>query len=323
MALTTSTIRTKYLSTFCGGENSNTSTKETSCLNATTSLIENLNELHASIEKIYIQQRKWKDFAQLWQLANHPLPFAQANPLLIILQNQALLTQIDTAFRSMMGIGQADGSNLADNLLFIGNKINQLNGGDLIPEDDGNTALIHLGANGFVQRDYEDLQMWFGAHSPHDLENKMAEIGLVKKEDLYAKGILLHQGARSKQEIRTKLKHYIENTPKQPLAPAAIQADVIEANGGNQPHTPLRRISEKVNIVVFRLINTGLIRVPIWLPPPSIGTVRHWSSFFVLKRLGFPGTRWLSTFCNEVILGVIYGRFIMKSLQSSDFYPLP
>ena len=239
-----------------------------------------------------------------------------------MLQNQALLAQIDTVFRSMVGVGPADGSNLADNLLFIANKVNQLDPRDLIPEDEGNSALMHLGANGFVQNDYEDLQMWFRANSPHELEDKMAEIGLVKKEDLYAKGILLRQGVLSKQEIRNKLQHYIENTPKQPLP--EVQRPAIEANRGNQAQTPLRRISEKVSIVVFRLINTGLVLVPVLIfPHQALAGFIVGAPFFVLKRLGFPGTRWLSAFCNEVVEHIILGRWTMKLYNRRIFILTP
>jgi hypothetical protein len=249
------------------------------------------------IEKVYFNKRMWQDFASLWD-DETDLPFDLAQDLLNVLHDSKLLQEIESIYHSMMETGQGASRTLHDRLQYIKNKLTTLHG-DAEEEEDV-SAIIFLGTNknGFIQRDYEDLQEWLNLDSPHDLEEAMAKIGLATEEDLYESDILSRQGQLSKTEIRTKLRHYIDQASKPNLADRIQSKEKIDQDSDS----PLQQIIEKVTRFVFYAITSGLILAPL-LIQPYVGATGFALGlcFFTLKRFGVPGTQDLADLGNEIL----------------------
>jgi len=274
-------------------------------------------ELRQEVENIFKRVVVWKHFASLCQ-NDVEIPFEQKQDLLTALDNQVLLKEIDETYRALIGTLKGQTSTIFEQLELINNKIIASNDEE---NDEDISAIIYLAANqGFIQTDYNDLQLWLGVDSPHDLESAMEKIGLAIEEDLYEQNILPRKIAGaphpSKQEIRNNLRLYIEKAPK-PLLTLPVQSkNEIKEN------SPLDTTMKKLARFIFTAISSGLILVPIF-SNPYLGATGFALGFcfFKLERFGFPGIEAITNIGNT-LMEASHLSFIIHPLFNRRVFPL-
>lgn len=220
--------------------------------------------LSKDVEKIYSNKRLWKGFVPLWKEKDQ-LPFEQEANLLIILHNEELNQQIEDIYRSLLGAKEdspnpAPKETVCEILQRINGKVSNLH---LEEEEEANSALMFLGASAsFVQKDYDNLKIWFNLTSPHDLEDAMIIIGLKNEEDLYTQCILIRGENFDRNQVSDRLHNYIkEAISKDP----SLQKRLSLLNKQIDDSLPAssQHLREKITRVVFYTINSALVFVPV------------------------------------------------------------
>jgi hypothetical protein len=273
-------------------------------------IVGRLDSFRKFLDKLYSYKRMWKNFAPLWKSSNS-LPFKNASQMLQLLNDNALMQEIDRVYRSTHQQGSAGNTSLFDCIQLISNKLNLLNN---VEEEELVSSVMYLAANeGFIQKDFETIQEWLNIDSPHDLEDTLASIGLESEEDLYLQNIIVKQGNQQKEEILEKLKDYI---------------DIRMQSKKSQNITPLKQgdhtgpllQAQKILRILYYAISKGSILVPMLIHPSSgaagfaIGTV-----VFTLKRFGVQKAIEFVDQSNEFIPAIPLGKFFRAVIERKVF----
>lgn len=253
-------------------------------------------QLRAGIEEVYTNKRIWQNIGILWTDETE-LPFERSLDLIHFLHNQTLLKEIENIHRDLILVGtrQNGDATLISDLQLIKNKIITIHETNKEIEDEEDiSAITYLAANkGFIQGDFEDLQLWLGLDSPHDLEEVLEKIGLGTEKDLYENDIL---PALSKNDIRNNLHTFIKKAPK-PLLNSQLQPeeDIDEASA-------VGITKEKIIRFIYYAISSGLILAPVFIHP-YVGATGFAIGFcfFTLKHFNFPGTQMIAEAGNDFI----------------------
>lgn len=260
---------------------------------------ENLNkdyiELRTEVEKVYSSKRIWQSVGSLWENETE-LPFERSLDLLPILQDQDFFKEVDTTYRELIAGGTMQGGNrsLIQELQLIKNRLVTIHEGE---EDEEISAIMYLAINqGFVKGDYENLQLWLGLNSPHDLEEAMEKIGLATEANLYENDIL---PASSKSDILDNLHNFIKKAPKSVLDNQVKSEEEIDEA------SDIGITMDKVTRAIYYAISSGLILVPVLIHPEAGGTgFAIGLCFFTLKNFGIPGTQTIAEIGDEFIEGL-------------------
>ena len=119
-------------------------------------LNQEFSALRSTIEKIYHNKRIWNKFTPIWNNTQQ-LPFEHADQLLTLIQDQSLMDEIESHYRSMITRGTPQTQTLASRMENISN---QLLTCKEEPENEAVSAYLFLAANkGFIIKDFEDLQV--------------------------------------------------------------------------------------------------------------------------------------------------------------------
>lgn len=290
-------------------------------------------QLRTRVEAVYQQKRIWQDFERLIDEDIWPA-FDQQEALQDILKDQALLRKIDFTYQSLMGKGLGVGNhqNLADTLQIISNKLSQL---ESQKDDDEQSLILFLALEyAFIQKDYHDLQKWLQVDSPHQVEDKLKEIGLVTQEDIENKVIGALQNEENKAvegeleddivekendvdvpkikltkaQLRENLKHFIED------ALSVNDEVLVDIKAVQEPF--MHRLAKKVTHVIYRLIVAGSILTPVLIFPKQaligfgVGAV-----FFVLQYFGCPGTQDIADMAEALIVNLPFGNYLHRLLN--------
>lgn len=288
----------------------------------------NLNQdflaIRSQVEKIYSYKRMWQPFSNVDD--DKELPFEQAASLLNLLKSNQLMGAIDGIHRSLYGTGAGNGNNgnLADMLLRISNKVSISEEDDDEKEEEEESLIEILGANhAFIIQDYNDLQVWLDLESPHEIEEKLAAIGLKTEKDLFENEILSHTEQLTKEQIRKNLEAYINNAVNDPdLVDQATRMpkDALNNVPANAPvHAPYS-IWKKTARVVFNLINGGLIAVPVLFQPiAGAAGFACGTCYFILRRFNVYGTEMIAENMNDLFKFLPAGNFIKNLLTRPIF----
>lgn len=228
---------------------------------------------------------------------------------------QTLQNQFDTFIPTLLNTqGTNLQPNLFDRIQLIRNKIatlaNSQNDDDTQPN-----YMIFANQYHFVLNDFEKLRQTLGVDSSTDphvdvIEDGMKAIGLNTQKDIKESGILdnLPQGQlllgkmlkekeeAPKKQIFYNLETYIKNY-KKPSSTPRINSPQIQPL---QPSQPSDGLKAKVAYAVYRMINSGLLMVPVLVYPyPAAAGFVIGTWYYSLKCFGFPGMQQLEARSNE------------------------
>lgn len=183
-------------------------------------------------------------------------------------------------------------------------------------QNDEEEAYTFLGYY-FVTRDYDILYKKLGVNSVTDIEEGLKAIGLNTSKDVLKSGILdnLPQGQKDeiKQKIFDNLDLYIKDY-KKPSTPSVVNPPQI------QSPQPSEGLKTKVAHTVYRMVNAGLLLVPVFIYPyPAAIGFGVGACYYILKRFGFLGTQQKGTLSNDFFRGypVSLRMSIIKFSQSN------
>ncbi len=288
-------------------------------------------QLRTRVESVYQHKRIWQDFDRLIDEDIRPA-FDQQDALQDVLNDQALLHSVDFTYQSLMGKGLGVGNhqNLADTLQIVSNKLSQLENKE---EEDEQSLIMFLALEyGFIQKDYDDLQKWLQVDSPHQVEEKLKEIGLVTQEDIENKVIVALENEENKiveveddviekendvdvrkikptkAQLRKDLKQFIEK------ALSVNDEVLVDVKAVQEPF--MHRLAKKVTNVIYRLIVAGSILTPVLIfPKQALIGFGSGVVFFVLQYFGCPGTQVLAEFAEALIISLPFGNYLHRLLN--------
>ena len=224
------------------------------------------------IESLYQEKQRWKLFTSHPNLSPLVTRFNEIQEQVRDRLPGETKDKLQAIYQGAIGIQSNSESQEAGMITTVANTIQRLTSQlASMDEDTETSAWLFLATNcQFVAKDYEDLKKWLKVSDLGDIEAKFEEIGLKSEQDLYDLGIVQKKEPSdrtpiNKEEIRKSLAKFIEMRLK-----GDIRSRIYSVLSTFKPQqTSLSSLSNKVIKVMYRLMMSGLVLVPMIIYPKA------------------------------------------------------